>query len=164
MLDELARAPRGVERVAYLDGIRWRDEREVEHGVVTTVVIPDAILTSGSYRVPAEAMAAAGRHMLDLGLVRLAQVHTHGDDWVSHSPVDDHMAYTRRDGALSIVLPNHAQRRPTPLEGGVHLRVGGTWRRLTGDEAQETVRLVPGVVDFRPTAPKKLRWWLPWSR
>ncbi len=164
MLDELARAPRGVERVAYLDGFRGSAGGGVEHGVVTTVVVPDAILTPGNYRVPAEAMAAAGRHMLDLGLVRLAQVHTHGNDWVCHSWVDDRMAYTRRDGALSIVLPYHARRRPAPLDGGVHLRSAGSWHRLSDDDAQQAVRLVPGLLDFRAPATSK-RWrWLPWNR
>ncbi len=163
LLDRFERAPRGVERVAYLDGVRWIDSSGAHHGVVTTVVIPDAILAAGNYRVPAKAIADAGRHMFELGLVRLLQVHTHGNDWVNHSWVDDEMAYTRKQGGLSIVLPFHARKRPRPEEGGVHLRDRGRWRRLSEHEISDVVRLVPSVRDFRPVPLRRWRWW-PWSQ
>lgn len=165
MLDRFAESPCGVERVAYLDGIRWTDASGRTHGAVTTVVLPDALLTPGNYRVPAEAMARAGRHMIDLGLTRLAQVHTHGNGWTDHSLVDDRMAYTRREGGLSIVLPFHARRRPVPAEGGVHVREESGWRRVGRGEADGLLRLVPSTMDFRASAARKRRmWWFPWNR
>lgn len=163
LLDRFAQAPRGVEKVAYLDGVRWTDSSGHQHGVVATVIIPNALLTVGNYRVPAEAIAEAGRHMIEFGLVRLLQVHTHGNDWTDHSSVDDHLAYTRRDGGLSIVLPFHARRRPRPEEGGVHIRERGQWHRLRDSEVGGTVRLVPSIRDFRPVPRKGWRWWQ-WSR
>jgi hypothetical protein len=163
MLDRFEQSPRDVERVAYLDGIQWIDSSGTRHGVVTTVVIPNAILTAGNYRVPAEAIAEAGRHMFNFGLIRLLQVHTHGNDWTNHSWVDDEMAYTRKEGGLSIVLPFHAHGRPVPEEGGVHVRDRGRWRRLNRHEIREVVRLVPSLRDFRLAPRRRWRWW-PWSR
>lgn len=164
MLDRFADERRGVERVAYLDGVRWVDRGGVTRGVVTTVVLPDATLTPGYYRVSAEANAEAGLHTIDVGLVRLAQVHTHGNDWTSHSDVDDRMAYTRREGGLSIVLPRHASRRPRPEEGGVHLRRGAEWQRIAAPQIADVVRILPSELDLRRRLPTKGWRWLPWNR
>lgn len=164
LLDQLAQHPREVERVAYLDGIRWSDSAGRQHGVVTTVTIPNATLTEGNYRVSAKNIAQAGRHLPDHGLVRLAQIHTHGNGWIDHSRVDDERAYTRRPGGISIVLPDHARNRPGPLEGGVHIRESNRWRRLSPEQAAEVIRIVPSDVDFRQG---RRRWnWrnVPWKK
>lgn len=156
LLDTFDESPRDVERVAYLDGLRLRDGE----GVVTTVVVPDATLNAGWYQVSADAVMQAGSHMFTHGLVRLAQVHTHPTDWVDHSSTDDRIAYSQRPGAISIVLPDHARRRPRPADGGVHVRTSSGWRRLSASAAADTVGLVPSFLDFRPTATK--RWWWQW--
>ena len=101
-------APPGHERIAYLDGIRFRDRDGSVHGIATTVTVPDAVTTPFNFRVSPDAMAQAGEHFTPLGLVRLAQVHTHGNACTRHSPTDDQRAYSQRDGALSLVLPHHA--------------------------------------------------------
>ncbi len=164
LLDQFARHPRGVERVGYLDGMRWYDPAGGEHGVVTTVTIPNATLTEGNYRVSAESIARAGRHLPDFGLVRLVQVHTHGNGWVDHSTTDDQKAYTRRPGAISIVLPDHARNQPGPLDGGVHIRDSRGWRRLVTGDAAEFVRIVPSDIDFR-VGRRRWNWGnLPWKR
>ena len=115
-------APPGHERVAYLDGIRFRGHDGITHGVATTVTVPDAVTTPFNFRVSPEAMAQAGEHFTPLGLVRLAQVHTHGNACTRHSPTDDQRAYSQRDGALSLVLPHHAAGAPRPERAGVHVR------------------------------------------
>ena len=164
LLDEFARHPVGVERVAYLDGVRWTDSAGEVHGIVTTVTIPDAILTRGNYQVSAESIAQAGRHFAALGLVRLIQVHTHGNGWVGHSDTDDQKAYSRRVGAMSIVLPHHARHTPGPLDGGVHVRDRSGWRRLDGPDAEACVRLVPSDLNFR-TSRRGWNWRnLPWKQ
>jgi hypothetical protein len=147
--DALAEAPAGYERVAYLDGVRWRDRSGSTHAVVTTVTVPNATLRPRSYGVSASDMAEAGRHLHELGLVRLAQIHTHGTEDVGHSSWDDHKAYSQRDGAISIVLPRHAADRPWPDNGGVHLREPQGWRRLSAEEAAVAVRVVPSMFDNR---------------
>jgi hypothetical protein len=142
-------APPGHERIAYLDGIRFRDHDGTVHGVATTVTVPDAVTTPFNFRVSPEAMAQAGAHFTPLGLVRLAQVHTHGNACTRHSPTDDQRAYSQRDGALSLVLPHHAAGAPRPAQAGIHLREPAGWRRLDPDQASRLVRLVPGLIDHR---------------
>jgi hypothetical protein len=51
-----------------------------------TVTVPDAVLRPRNYIVPAEAISEAGRHLRTERMTRVAQVHTHGNDWVEHSP------------------------------------------------------------------------------
>jgi len=152
LLNAFATAPAEHERVAYLDGFRYRGPTGALNGVATTVTVPDAVTSPGNYTVSPMAMAQAGEHFDVLGMVRLAQVHTHGDRWVGHSTMDDQRAYNQRDGALSFVLPHHAVGRPTPWQAGVHLREPAGWRRLTGDEINNVVRLVPGLIDHRSTS------------
>jgi hypothetical protein len=142
-------APPGHERIAYLDGIRFRGHDGIIHGVATTVTVPDAVTTPFNFRVSPDAMAQAGEHFTPLGLVRLAQVHTHGNACTRHSPTDDQRAYSQRDGALSLVLPHHAAGAPRPAQAGVHLREPAGWRRLDPDQARHLVRLVPGLIDHR---------------
>lgn len=182
LLDAFATATPGHERVAYLDGVRYRGPDGLVHGVAMTVTVPDAITTPGNYTVSAKAMAQAGEHLHVLGMVRLAQVHTHGDDWVGHSCRDDRRAYSQLDGALSLVLPRHATHHPAPTEAGVHLREPTGWRQVTDEEADSLLRLVPSIIDHRshtwnasPTGTKATspgdsnrsrrfgRWQWPWS-
>ena len=165
MLDRFAEIKKGLERVAYLDGVRFKDHEGVTHGAVTTLVLPRANLRPRNYEISSEAMAEAGRHLHPHGLARLVQVHTHGNDWVDHSPTDDAMAFTRRPGAISIVLPWHATYRPSPGDGGVHERRIDGWHRLTSAEAAKRVQTAPGVLDFRPSTPSRetRRFW-PWKR
>jgi len=167
MLDAFSSTPKGFERVAYLDGVRWKDQSGSEHGVVTTLVIPDAQLSPGNYRVVSEGIRRASEHLFDHGLVRLAQIHTHGNDWIGHSRTDDERAYSQRNGAVSIVLPFHATHRPSPLEGGVHVRTDGGWIRI---EPAVVVRQLVSNIDQRqaveqPTKPQRhARGRFPWSR
>lgn len=144
LLTEFARHVEGVELIAYLDGVR-RDDI----GVVTTLVIPDADLAPRYFTVPATAMSQAGQHFRAHRLARLLQVHTHGGDWCGHSPRDDEMAYSQVPGALSLVLPFHARRHPSPHDGLLHIREEGGWRALGEAEARHTLRLVPAHLDFR---------------
>lgn len=143
MLDAFAALPPGVERVAYLDGVGSMGE-----GVVTTVTIPAAELHPGWYDVSAEAISEAGRHLRGHDLTRLAQVHTHGGAGCRHSSRDDQMAYTQRPGALSVVLPHHATRRPSLLDGTVHLCGEAGWAALDSAAAAARVRTVPANLNF----------------
>lgn len=148
MLDAFTTFPPGHERVAYLDGVRHRGPKG-HHAIATTVTVPDAVTTPGNFSVSAKAMERAGEHFAALGLVRLMQVHTHGNDHIDHSPVDDTRAYSQRDGALSVVLPHHGAGYPWPWQAGVHIREPAGWRRLHGDEINDVLRVIPAVIDHR---------------
>lgn len=153
-LDLFAAHPPGVERVAYLDGFRIDESGYPDLApdtlalVATTVVVPDAVLSPRNYVVPAEAVSAAGRHLRIERMTRVAQVHTHGNNWVEHSPTDDDRAYSQRPGALSIVLPFHATTRPEIGECGVHIRTSAGWQRVRADCV---IKIIPSVLDHRST-------------
>jgi hypothetical protein len=144
VLDAFRRPWRSVERVAFLDGVG-----DGAHAIVTTVTVPNARLARRYYDVSPEAMSEAAKHMRRNGLVRVAQVHTHGGSWLGHSPRDDTKAYSQKPGAVSIVLPDHSRGRPRVEDGAVHLRGRDDWRRLNPEEASALIRLVPSLVDLR---------------
>ena len=144
LLDGFAQTAAAVERVAFLDGVRIG-----ETGVVTTITFPDAQLHAQYYDVPADAMSRAGRHLREHRLARLAQVHTHGGLDCRHSARDDEHAYTQREGAVSVVLPNHAAGRPLPHDGLIHVRAEDGWIVLDDEHAAHAVRLVPSHLDHR---------------
>jgi hypothetical protein len=158
MLEAFASTPGNVERVAYLDGIRQAD-----HGVVTTLTLPNATLKPFNYVVDADAAKEAGRHLRAHGLIRLAQVHTHPNRQVGHSGYDDEHAYAQTPGAISIVLPDHARHHPLPYGRGVHIKERGDWLQVAEGEVEQVVRLLPSFVDLRAPEPeRKRRRWLPW--
>lgn len=155
LLALLATSPAGVERVAYLDGIRTSDgtgdSGGTSTGVVTTVSVPHAVQSAGHFTVSAEEMSRAGAHLRQHGLARLAQVHTHPGHDTRHSISDDERAYSRKAGAVSIVLPWHAADDPAPTDGTIHVHDGHAWRSLSQAEAAEAIRVIPGTIDTRKT-------------
>ncbi len=152
MLEALASTPQGLERVAYIDGYRFRDEKGVTQCIATTLTIPDAELRPYNYNVRSEAMSQAGMHLFAYEMVRLAQIHTHGNENINHSPTDDARAYSQLDGALSFVLPHHAINRPDLSEAAIHVRQPEGWIRLSSQVATQLVRIVPSRLDHRKGA------------
>lgn len=154
VLELFAQHPPGVERVAYIDGFRIDEggypgvSADDQFYVATTVVVPDAILRPQNYIVPTEAVSQAGRHLRTERTTRVAQVHSHGDDWVEHSHTDDDRAYSQRSGALSIVVPFHGTTCPDLGDCGVHLRTESGWQRVSPGSV---IKIVPSVLDHRST-------------
>jgi hypothetical protein len=144
LLDEFARMGDTNERVAFLDGVRVGDK-----GTVTTLTLPNANLAPGFYEISADAMSQAGTHLRQHRLARLAQVHTHGGLRTTHSSWDDELAYSQMEGAVSIVLPEHARLRPWPRDGTVHLKTDAHWTALRPDQAADLIQVVPSQLDFR---------------
>ena len=92
----------GVETAAFWAGVQTSRAQ-----VVTTLVLPKLFQTHGSYLVDRDSMRRAARALGAQGLEILAQTHTHPSEWTGHSAFDDDMAYSTRDGALSLVWPNY---------------------------------------------------------
>lgn len=130
-----------LERVAYFDGIRAGCA-----AVVTTVTVPRAERHPRYFHVAAANMSAAGKHLLEHGLQRLAQVHTHGDTFVDHSETDDTWAYSQRPGSLSIVVPRHGRNVTRLKQCGVHIRRENGWVRLDEHEIAKEVVMIPSSV------------------
>ncbi len=154
ILDLLGTHRPGVERVAYLDGFRIDEAGypdvalDAQVFVATTVVVSEAVLRPRNYVVPAEAVSAAGRHLRVGRMTRVSQIHTHGNDWVEHSPTDDDRAYSQRPGAVSIVVPFHGATRPELEDCGVHVRTATAWQRVRPDSV---IKIIPSVLDHRST-------------
>lgn len=144
LLQEFRWPRKRVERVAYLDGVIGEKD-----STVTTLVFPDARLEKTHFTVSAEAMSQCGSHFRKFGLSRIAQVHTHPSTWVGHSIYDDEMAYSLHEGAISLVMPEHAKKRPGLHACGIHLRTNARWRQLAKEEIDALFVLVPGLLDFR---------------
>jgi hypothetical protein len=154
VLDLFAQHDPGIERVAYLDGFRIDEtgypgaSPDDQVYVAVTIVVPDAVLRPRNYVVPAEAVSAAGRHLRTERMTRIAQVHSHGNDWVEHSCTDDDRAYSQRPGAISVVVPFHGTTRPDATECGVHIRAEAGWRRI---RPESVIKIIPSVLDHRST-------------
>jgi len=144
LLEEFRWPRSAVERVAYIDGISAGELQ-----VATTLTFPNAEMHPSYFTVSAEAMSEAGKHFRLFGMERIAQVHTHPGPRVKHSPFDDESAYSQTDGAVSIVIAQHARQRPSLTNCGVHVRDANCWRCLTAAQIEQAIRLVPGCLDFR---------------
>lgn len=138
--------PHDRERVVFLDGPR---PHPVGPAVATTAVFPETATAWGNYRIDADAMSRAGKHLRSLGLLRLAQMHSHPSAWTGHSDYDDAYSFSRRDGAVSIVVPHYGACAPGLHDCGVHVCRDGRWVELAIGEIDTHVCVIPSTLDFR---------------
>ena len=125
---------RKLESCCFWYGRRLSDSRKR----VEAVVIPTQRNSWGNYAITSGAMAHVSELTRPLGLVNLAQIHTHPGNWVEHSSYDDEMANSRK--ALSLVLPSYGYpgfRWPDDI--GVHEFQEGYWHHL--DRNQSVLRI-----------------------
>lgn len=110
---------------------------------VVDVYKPDQTASSDYFRIPRESMAALFGVLRSRGLMVAAQVHTHPED-AFHSAADDHWAIVRHVGALSLVLPDFAQKTTlsTFLEHAAVFRLSSEneWLHVDPIDAHTCVR------------------------
>lgn len=76
-----------------------------------------------------------------LHLRLIAGIHTHPEDWVDLSWIDQQNQVCSRKGFWSIVVPWYG-REAWLIEGmGVHIRTSDGWGRLTPDQIKTHVRI-----------------------
>jgi proteasome lid subunit RPN8/RPN11 len=110
---------------------------------VRAVIIPRQRQARRNYLVPVDAMRDVQRRAGPLGMVNLAQLHSHPGPHVDHSLYDDEMANSRR--ALSVVVPNYGHwRNDWPSGVGIHEFQAGFWHRLDDALVQRRVAIVDG--------------------
>lgn len=79
-----------------------------------------------------------------IGLRMVAAIHTHPEDWVDLSWIDERNQLCSRLGFWSIVIPWYG-RQPWHLsEMGIHIRSADGWARLTEDQAKTHVLIEEG--------------------
>lgn len=101
-------------RAAGRDGrecvVFWLAERPVRPGaVIREVYRPEQYAARNIFRIPPEAMTELMAHLRMRRLSLAAQVHSHPGR-AFHSRADDVWAVVRHEGALSIVVPDFAER------------------------------------------------------
>jgi hypothetical protein len=115
--------------------------------------MPNAKTTRGSFATSASDNARVVKKLVEHKLELYAQVHTHGSSSVEHSYGDIVGALMPYEGFLSIVVPHYGRNSMWPLYNcGVYRFEGGRFVRLSPNEIDETIKLVPSLIDLRERA------------
>lgn len=118
--------------------------------VVTTVIVPTAYTTPGSYQTTAVANAQVISKINHYHLQIVAQVHGHPGKWVEHSEGDGQGAFMPYTGFYSIVVPYYGNKGLLPLTScGIHLFQGTHFLQLSSEEIKQQFVLVPECIDLR---------------
>lgn len=148
----LAATLRGLQSFGDVNGphegiVYWAGREQPQEWVMTTVIVPEAVTTYGSFRTSAAANARVVALLAAAELVLLAQIHSHPGKLVDHSDGDDADALMPYENFLSIIVPYYGKATLWPLDQcGVHRFEHSRFRRLTPKEVAATIRLVPAVL------------------
>jgi len=127
----------------------WAGTRDRDVETAETIIflddLPGTIGRRLQHRTSREAVAALLRLTRELGLVIVADIHTHPADWVDLSVVDQAHPIEYRIGLLALVLPDFASGPPELARAGVHEYLGdGRWNTLTGADAHGRIGIDEG--------------------
>jgi proteasome lid subunit RPN8/RPN11 len=95
-----------------------------------------------SIRLTESAKYQLYRELNRLGLRLIAGIHTHPEDWVDLSWIDQQNQLCSRRGFWSIVVPWYAEQSWEVVAMGVHTRTLEGWCRLTTEQVQRHVRIM----------------------
>lgn len=130
--------------------VYWAGVPNEQVWIVTTVIIPDARTSAGSFHVSARANADVIGFIADNHIQLLGQVHSHPGIYVGHSGGDIDGALMPYEGFISIVVPNYAEDGLLPFSKlGVHRFEAGAFTRLSEEEINHCLVRVSSVRDFR---------------
>jgi proteasome lid subunit RPN8/RPN11 len=152
----LAATIRGLQSFGDASGLHegivyWAGREQPQEWIITTVILPQAVTTHGSFRTSAAANARVVALLAAADLVLLAQVHSHPGRIVDHSADDDADALMPYENFLSIIVPNYAKATMWPLDHcGVHRFEHGQFRRLQPQEVTSTIMRVPTTLGGAP--------------
>ena len=76
-----------------------------------------------------------------LGLRLIAGIHTHPEDWVDLSWIDQQNQLCSRRGFWSVVVPWYAEQSWELDTIGIHIRTLEGWCRLTNEQVEQHVRI-----------------------
>jgi proteasome lid subunit RPN8/RPN11 len=128
----------------------WAGLSSPDRWVITTIVLPKARTTSGSFRTSSLANAQMIAFLADHGLELLAQVHSHPGSFVGHSAGDITGALMPYENFLSIVVPHYSRKGLTTLRSlGIHRFELDEFRRLTESDVSATFKVLPTCGDLR---------------
>lgn len=101
--------------------VYWAGEFENSQYILKAVVAPETESNYGRVSTSHKANLDFILTLNKLGLIQIAQVHTHPDEWVDHTKGDDEYAAFKIEGLVSIVVPEYCKQGLMPLTYcGVH--------------------------------------------
>lgn len=101
--------------------VYWAGVFENSQYIIKAVVAPETESNYGRVSTSHKANLDFIITLNKLGLIQIAQVHSHPDDWVDHSMGDDKYAAFKIKGLVSIVVPAYCEQGLLPLTCcGVH--------------------------------------------
>lgn len=123
----------------------WLGRRCKDATVVCSAVVPEAQHTWGSVRIDHAAVGRSSRVARAVGLVVVAQVHSHPDTDTRHSDGDDEMILLPHEGMFSLVVASYGDGSILPGAGaGLHQFQDGRW--VAVEQAEQVMVVVPAVV------------------
>lgn len=137
----------GHEGFVYWAGIR---QDNLVH--INTVVAPETISSVGRVTIPPVSNFYVIQRLAKENLTHIGQVHTHPSSWVGHSSGDDSRAAFKREGLLSIVVPEYCVDTFRLQTSGMYRFDGGQFIRLSNRYVKQHFRIIeePGkLIDLR---------------
>lgn len=132
--------------------VYWAGLRDGDTIHINTVVAPETISSEGRVSIPPLSNFYVVQCLSTEKLIQLGQVHSHPGNWVGHSAGDDSRAAFKREGLLSMVVPNYCSKRILLKECGIHRFQNGEFLRLSKRYVKEHFELTaePGeIFDLR---------------
>lgn len=116
---------------------------------ITHVIAPETDSSANRVTVPHHSVYHVVRALFDNKVVHIGQVHSHPGKWVDHSYGDDEWAPFKREGLISLVVPNYCSEGMIPIKtSGVHRYEGKQFVRLSNKYIKSHFRIVDGESQF----------------
>lgn len=123
--------------------IYWAGTAKPDEVNVTMAVAPAATTYPGEFNVDHLANAHVVLCLHEHRQTHVGQVHSHPGEWVDHSGLDDEQATFKKEGLLSLVVPNYGQDGMMPLSiSGIHRLGKRTFLRLNNKYIKEHFRVI----------------------
>jgi hypothetical protein len=112
--------------------VYWAGVQRGNKIIVSLVFAPLAESNEGRLSTSNRSNFDFVRALNRLNVMQIAQVHSHPGKWVDHSRGDDVLAAFKKEGLISIVVPEYCQGGVLPLsQCGIHRYTKGFFLRLS---------------------------------
>ena len=92
-----------------------------------------------SLELSAEAKFSLYKELAGRGLKLVSMIHSHPEEWVGLSNIDQANQLCSRIGFWSIVVPYYARRKWNINTAGVHIRINEGWHQFPPNEAAKRI-------------------------
>jgi len=124
--------------------VYWAGRTAGRDCIALTLYRPNATVTSGSVDIDEAENTRYVEWLRRNQLTHVGQVHTHPPGIDEHSEGDDHWAFMKFRGLLSIVVPNYGKDGMIIERCAFHFFDGEGFQQLTRVEVRDTIVLLRG--------------------